>query len=1175
LRVLELRLVAFGPFTNQALDLSGEGPALHLILGHNETGKSTTLRALSGLLYGIPENTPDAHLHPMPALRIGARLALPDGSLLEITRKKGRKNTLLGSDGMPMDEERLRAALGHLGRESFATMFGLDHRSLRAGARALLEGGGELGESLFDAGVGGRSIRAVLGDLEREGDGIYKPQASKPALNAALKELKAARKRVSDSALSAQDWIAHEKGIAELSASAERLRLRRDELEAEKMRLERARRVLPLLARRREALAELAALGQVAQISDEAMTARIRAQQAIAEADRDVARLADELQRLEDRHASFDVPESLLGVAEGRIEELSDRLSVHRKASLDRSKLEGEARALETEARTALRRLGKDTEVEQVEALRVPVAMAARIDDLIDRYGSLEADLRHARAAHADLVGQLEKLEAGLSKGETISDTTRLGRSLERARKLGDVAEQVARLEREQERVAADAADAARRLGLVDGPADALAALQVPSVEAAEVAEEVAKRLERTGEKLEERREKARERLADADTLIDEIERLGDVPTDEQLDRARADRQALWKAIMGGADPRGEDGERFSAAVDRADLVADRLRREAERVARHAAAAAAASSAREELEEIDRERAEQAERVASEAHRWHAQWSTAGVEPRSPTEMRAWLARHDALVQAWARRERVSADLGALRDRVSAATDELRAALEDLGCPGHEPSETLGELVDRAAAAVNDAAAHARDRRVLEDGITDVKQQAQRSGDAAVERERELEGWRLSWHEAVAALGLGPDALPDEARAVLREIEALFERVDEAARTRGRIAGIDRDAASLAESVGELVKAVAPDLVGSSIEDGASELIKRHRKALSDRKARDECEHQIEQRRAELVGSERARSEGQEDLWALMAAVGADSLEALVEAEQRSAAARKLREDVADLERQIRDQGDGAGVEALEEETAGLSGDAARVSLGALGEELAAVNVERDVANGDLRAQRLGLEQLRQRSAADAAEQVESRLAAVQDLAHRYVRLRLGAAILRREIERYREQNQGPLLTRASELFPRLTLGRYRSLVPGVGASDEPVLRCFRADGREVDVSGLSDGACDQLYLALRLASLERHVEHNGPVPVVLDDVLVHFDDDRARAALTALGDLARHTQVLFFTHHRRLVELARTAVPRAMLREHELDAGTWTEAAAETAEPATAQRGA
>ena len=75
----------------------------------------------------------------------------------------------------------------------------------------------------------------------------------------------------------------------------------------------------------------------------------------------------------------------------------------------------------------------------------------------------------------------------------------------------------------------------------------------------------------------------------------------------------------------------------------------------------------------------------------------------------------------------------------------------------------------------------------------------------------------------------------------------------------------------------------------------------------------------------------------------------------------------------------------------------------------------------------------------------------------------------------------------------------------------------------------------------MSDGTRDQLYLALRLASLERYLEHNPPLPFIVDDVLVNFDDERAGATLRELAHLAKKTQVLFFTHHEHLVNSARS----------------------------------
>jgi uncharacterized protein YhaN len=158
----------------------------------------------------------------------------------------------------------------------------------------------------------------------------------------------------------------------------------------------------------------------------------------------------------------------------------------------------------------------------------------------------------------------------------------------------------------------------------------------------------------------------------------------------------------------------------------------------------------------------------------------------------------------------------------------------------------------------------------------------------------------------------------------------------------------------------------------------------------------------------------------------------------------------------------------------------------------------------------------------------------------------------RYLRLRLATAFLRDQIEQFRRRNQGPLLRRAGEIFAAVTRRSFETLGTGFADDDAPVLVGIR-NGAEIGVDGMSEGTRDQLYLALRLAAIERHGESHEPMPVILDDLLVTFDDDRASAVLPILRDLGTRTQVFLFTHHRHLVELAKAALPDGAVHYHEL----------------------
>ena len=171
-------------------------------------------------------------------------------------------------------------------------------------------------------------------------------------------------------------------------------------------------------------------------------------------------------------------------------------------------------------------------------------------------------------------------------------------------------------------------------------------------------------------------------------------------------------------------------------------------------------------------------------------------------------------------------------------------------------------------------------------------------------------------------------------------------------------------------------------------------------------------------------------------------------------------------------------------------------------------------------------------------------------------------MAERYARARLAQRVLRDAIARYRSAHEGPLLARANVLFPALTCERYARLETDVDERDEDVLIAVTADGSRRRVPELSDGTREQLFLALRLAAIERHVATAEAVPVLFDDVLLESDDERAQRILAALAELATQTQVLVLTHHRHLVEIARATLPKRRLDVIELSEATATVAA-------------
>ena len=108
---------------------------------------------------------------------------------------------------------------------------------------------------------------------------------------------------------------------------------------------------------------------------------------------------------------------------------------------------------------------------------------------------------------------------------------------------------------------------------------------------------------------------------------------------------------------------------------------------------------------------------------------------------------------------------------------------------------------------------------------------------------------------------------------------------------------------------------------------------------------------------------------------------------------------------------------------------------------------------------------------------------------------------------------------------------RASEIFGKLTGQRYSGVVldRAFRISAEPT-----GDGIYRDAALLSAGTADQLYLATRLAICDLVLPQEQAAPIVLDDALANFDDDRCAAALRWLKEKGKHRQILLFTCHSR-----------------------------------------
>ena len=148
----------------------------------------------------------------------------------------------------------------------------------------------------------------------------------------------------------------------------------------------------------------------------------------------------------------------------------------------------------------------------------------------------------------------------------------------------------------------------------------------------------------------------------------------------------------------------------------------------------------------------------------------------------------------------------------------------------------------------------------------------------------------------------------------------------------------------------------------------------------------------------------------------------------------------------------------------------------------------------------------------------------------------------RYMPLVYARHLLNSAVTRFEKEHQPEMIETVSRLLSQMTGGKYTQFDRSSGSKQNLLVR--QPNGVEKTPEQLSTGTREQLYLAIRLAYVVHYCQKNQPLPIIIDDVLANFDHQRQRQTLQALASISKSVQVLFFTCHRELVEIARGVLP-------------------------------
>lgn len=1142
MRFHRLDLIKYGKFSDCSIDFPAGGQDFHLIVGRNEAGKSTLRSAIADLLFGMPHRSSMGFMYPLSELRLGARVSNGSESL-EFHRTRAQKQSLRSPLDDPLADTALGSFLGTADRNFFEQMFGLDQARLMEGGKSILNAESDLGQILFQAASGVASLGKVRNALFVEAEKLWAPRKSADrAYYIAARQLEEANAALKAATVRTRDW-------AEASREAERLqeeiateRTQHSRLQIERNRLERIRRLAPLLRMLRENESQLHALGEGADLPADAAGTLSVAEQDIAQANLLLELRTADIRKAEDELGKIQVDEAVLA-AVADIEKLGELRLQYGAHEGDIERREAEKAALWADIRNACTQLGWLCESEEMVARRLPGLLVRReLGQLAREHSGLAEGLRAAERAEKTKQSDIQSLKdqlAGLQSGE-VSPALRA--AIENVRRLGDADVAVQKEQAIVARKSAELEQALQDLGQWRMPLPALAAINPPGQKAISRLMQDRQSLVADERAISQQRDSQQTAIDRTALKIAQLRKLHPVSTREEVLHARARRDVAWSAIKKGEASLTQGAEKFETALIRADEVSDILLDNVGQATELQSLQHQLEREEQDLSTTENRHARLRVEIAQLDADWAERMLGLGLAGMPLDDFVEWLGKREAARAAGTACEEAedgfrifsvnAADLKA--GLVKALRD---AGLQTDGALGEDGADSLSTLARRAEAFIGSVNEAETQRKTLSAQLHTAQAAVKTLQQAAEDAKAAENKWTRNWSDALQKAALPPDSSPaavEGALELIQDVEKKLRKMREI--QTDRIDAMRADLDRLATEARCLALVAAPGMEGQPAEDVIRLLGRRLAAAQAAAAETARLKEVLREAREGAGNAGEAIKTAQASLQPLMQRAGVDSPALLAEAIARSDEKRRLGEEGAKARTGLLEHGDGLALEQIGRECEAADLQQIAAELMRIDSELAdAVNRQNALAADYAHSSRTLAEIGGSDAAARAEAQRQQAIADMADAAERYIKIFTAGRLLRWSIERYREEKQGPLLARAGALFSNFTLGSFQRLV--VDFDREPVsLEGLRSNGKQVGISGMSEGTCDQLYLALRLAALELHLEQSMPLPFIADDLFVNYDDARAEAGLEALRALSGKTQVIFLTHHAHLV---------------------------------------
>lgn len=399
---------------------------------------------------------------------------------------------------------------------------------------------------------------------------------------------------------------------------------------------------------------------------------------------------------------------------------------------------------------------------------------------------------------------------------------------------------------------------------------------------------------------------------------------------------------------------------------------------------------------------------------------------------------------------------------------------------------------------------------------------------------------------RRGWSRALSTMGLNESMSPSSVRDLGEGYETLQASLRRLNELRGEREQRHRERQTLAKRIETLYL----EALEIRSEDGNEprsrsgpldqlnhlhEELTRQQHWIKRRRELKEQDHELKKQQA---AHSRAIERGEQQRRALWAKCGVATAEQFYRLVDRKASLAEMNDKLQELEKRIRSMiGQHVEYDDVAREIGGASGK----DLEKRWETLTGRISETESRVGTLRTSLGELAQEMKQLAEDgrlAAARLE--LGCVQrqidELVRRWQVLGMASCLLEDVCGTFERERQPETLREASSFLNQLTDGKYTRIWTPLGTNR---LKIDDAAGDSLPLEVLSRGTGEAVFIALRLALASAYARRGVMLPLILDDVLVNFDSQRASHAAATLRTFAElGHQVMMFTCHEHIVEI-------------------------------------